>query len=407
MSTTVRRILLALTLIGLASSLASLYVHVQLLRQPGYVSFCDVSATVSCTQVYQSRYALVAGVPVALLGSIWYVGVLLLLAGSAWGWQSLKDNAIGHLFLVGTVGLGSVIYMAYASFVILKTVCPMCLVTYVAVAGIFLVSGARTSFPMTTIPRRLWQDLRSALASPTALVTVLVFILGATAAIAFMPGHAAPGQAQAGQTPGDKDSEFMRFWESQARVQVPVSSEGASVVIVKFSDYMCPSCAQTYLDYKPILAKYRAQYPGEVKFIQKDYPLERECNAAMQRDMHMAACEAAVAVRLAKLKGRGEAMEDWLFGKNQALTPFDVRQAAKDIGGVPDYDEQYQATLNQVKGDIALASILNIRVTPTFFIGHKEPGQDTVQFIRQEGGLPPQYFEMAIRYELKKAGKLK
>ena len=31
---------------------------------------------------------------------------------------------------------------------------------------------------------------------------------------------------------------------------------GAAVVIVKFNDYQCPGCGQTYRDYKPVLAKY-------------------------------------------------------------------------------------------------------------------------------------------------------
>jgi len=227
-----------------------------------------------------------------------------------------------------------------------------------------------------------------------------------TAAIAFVPRHGEATPTAGPQAGGDKTSEFVRFWESQPRMQVPVSAEGASVVIVKFSDYMCPACAQSYLDYKEILAKYRTEYPGEIKFITKDYPLESECNAQVQRDLHMSACESAVAVRLARLKGRGDAMEDWLYTRNQSLTPPIVRQAARDIGGVTDFDAQYQSVLNQVKSDIALASILVIQRTPTFFIGHREPGKDTVMYVRQEGALPPQYFDLALQYELKKAGKI-
>ena len=68
MTTNVLRILTLLALVGLASAIASLYVHVQMARQAGYLSFCDVSATISCTQVYQSPYAYLLGVPVALLG---------------------------------------------------------------------------------------------------------------------------------------------------------------------------------------------------------------------------------------------------------------------------------------------------------------------------------------------------
>ncbi|MCX6552629.1 MAG: thioredoxin domain-containing protein [Acidobacteria bacterium] len=395
MSTNTRRVLFLLAFIGLASAVASLYVHVQMLRNPGYLSFCDVNATISCTQVYQSRYASLYGVPVALLGALWYLGVLVVLAGAQWGWPSLRESAAGYVFVLATFGLGFVIYMAYASLVLLKTVCLMCLVTYVAVAGIFVVSGMRTSYPMTTIPRRLWQDMRAAIASPAALVLVLVFVIGASTAVAFFPSTTSARAATASQTPADKQSEFVRFWDTQTRVQVPVSADGAAVLIVKFSDYQCPACAQSYLDYKSILARYIAQYPGAIKLVTKDYPLETECNSNMPRDMHPAACEAAVAARLARLKGRGEAMEDWLYTNHTSLTPASVRQAARDVGGVTDFDAAYPAMINQVKSDIALATILGIKVTPTFFING----------VKLEGGLPLQYFELALQLELKKAGK--
>ena len=37
---------------------------------------------------------------------------------------------------------------------------------------------------------------------------------------------------------------------------VPADAAGASVVIVKFNDYQCPPCRQTYELYKPIKAKW-------------------------------------------------------------------------------------------------------------------------------------------------------
>jgi protein-disulfide isomerase len=149
------------------------------------------------------------------------------------------------------------------------------------------------------------------------------------------------------------------------------------------------------MDCKSILVTYNAQYPGAIKVVNKDFPLETECNSNLTRDLHMASCEAAVAARLARAKGRGEAMEDWLYTNHQTLTPASVRQAAVDIGGVLDFDGQYATVLNQVKSDIALATILGVNLTPTFFING----------VKVEGGLSPQYFEMALQQELKRAGK--
>jgi protein-disulfide isomerase len=159
---------------------------------------------------------------------------------------------------------------------------------------------------------------------------------------------------------------------------------------------MCPSCAAAYRDYKPILQRYNAQYPGAITLVQKDFPLETECNSGLSRDVHMASCEAAAAERAARAKGRGEAMEDWLYTNSAVLTPAAVRHAALEVGGVTDFDAQYPSLITAIKGDIALATVLGVRVTPTFFING----------VKLEGALPVQYFDLALQLELKKAGKV-
>ena len=61
----VRPAIVLLALVALGASIAALYVHYRLLTSPGYSSFCDISATVSCQQVLESAYGRVFGIPVA------------------------------------------------------------------------------------------------------------------------------------------------------------------------------------------------------------------------------------------------------------------------------------------------------------------------------------------------------
>jgi protein-disulfide isomerase len=124
----------------------------------------------------------------------------------------------------------------------------------------------------------------------------------------------------------------------------------------------------------------------------KDYPLNRDCNDALAQTIHSAACDAAVAVRLAPANKR-EAIEEWLYAHQPAMTPPSVRQAARDIAQIPDFEAKYPSTLALVKSDVALGRQLNVKSTPTFFING----------VRIEGGLPPQYFDQAIAIELKRA----
>jgi len=122
----------------------------------------------------------------------------------------------------------------------------------------------------------------------------------------------------------------------------------------------------------------------------KDYPLNPNCNDNLQQMVHPAACDAAVAVRLAAQHGKADALEDYLYTHQPDMTPQMVRQAAQNFGGVADFDAKYASTLALVKGDIGLGRQLAIKSTPTFFING----------VKIEGMLPPQYFEQAITYEL-------
>src|SRR5688500_1884624 len=155
MTNRVRHALLALAALGLLASVAALYVHYRLLTDPTYSSFCDISETVSCQQVFQSQYGTVLGLPVAAGGAVWSALVLMLVA---WGMRvPASEHAkrmAGYVFVLSTLGLAAVFYFAYASFFVLKQACPLCMAMYVSVVGIFLVS-AKTAGPLNTLPSRL------------------------------------------------------------------------------------------------------------------------------------------------------------------------------------------------------------------------------------------------------------
>jgi protein-disulfide isomerase len=107
---------------------------------------------------------------------------------------------------------------------------------------------------------------------------------------------------------------------------------------------------------------------------------------------HVAACEAAAAVVMARRKGTSDKLEEWLFANQPSLTAASIRQAAADVAGVPDFDAQYARALSEVKTDAGLGALLGAKSTPTFFINGRLIA----------GGLPPAAFELAIEQELKR-----
>jgi uncharacterized membrane protein/protein-disulfide isomerase len=398
MTRTVALIALVCALVGVGASGTAAYVHYQHIANPGYTSFCDINASVSCTQVYASQYGTFAGVSVAVFGVIWFAFATLLVLAAMRGSPAARESAPAYLFGASTIGLAVVLYLGYASLFVLGLVCILCVVTYASVIVLFLISGAVTSVPMMSVPRRALHDLKSLRQSALAMALAALFVVGTASALAFFPREtssvvaatngsqeAAAGAAVANEQ--TRLAEFLRFYNAQPRLTLNVPADGAKVLIVKFNDYLCPACGESFRAYKSVLAKYEASDPGAVRFVTRDFPLESECNTG---GPHPAACEAAVAVRLAREKGKAEALEEYLFANQSGMTADKVKQAAREVGQVTDFDARYQATLEKVKADAAYGRQLGVGSTPTFFING----------VKLDGMMAPVYFDQAIAYEL-------
>jgi len=396
--------MLVFALVGLAASSASAWVHHQLLTQPGYVSVCDINATFSCTQAYLSPYGSLFGVPVAILGAIWFVLVLGLLLAAPRGTPAFRENVAAYVFALSTAGLAVILYLAYASFFVLDVLCLLCIASYIAVVGLFLVSGSASTVSMSRLPSRLSRDLSALASSPLAIALVLVFVAGAGALVALFPREGQPVAAAATATPSGAGtsaqaapaqdmSSFDAQWAAAPREEIGVPADGADVVIVKFNDYQCPACAQAHRMYMPIIEALMASHPGRIKSVTMDYPLEPECNFNVGRDVHPAACDAAAAVRIVRPLGKAAEMEEWLYSNQGAMTPDTVRAAAQRIAGVTDFDARYPAVIRDVQRDIAAGGALRVGSTPTYFING----------VRIAGQLiPPDWFRRAIELELQK-----
>lgn len=222
------------------------------------------------------------------------------------------------------------------------------------------------------------------------------FVVPLVAALLMLAGGGVTGQTQA-----ELDRRFLQAWAQQPRVNLGIPPGGAKVVIVKFNDWMCPGCKVWYQQLKPVLAKYQAT-PGAIKYVEKDFPWNAECNTTLAQTIpgHESACAAAVAVRLAAERGKRDAMAEWLYA-NQPETPAQrrvmldrVKSKTAELAGVRDFPAAYAAKLPEIRKDIADAVAAQVRSTPTYFInGVRAAGPDGSTFA-------PHYVELAIQYEL-------
>jgi len=87
-------------------------------------------------------------------------------------------------------------------------------------------------------------------------------------------------------------------------------------------------------------------------------------------------------------------MADWLAFNHATLTPESVKEAARTIGGVTNFDARYASVIEAVKTDAALGGLNRVRATPTFFVNGT-----------QMPPVAPKFFDLAIAMALEKAGK--
>ena len=258
---------------------------------------------------------------------------------------------------------------------------------YITVTGIFIVSGAAAAAVSSCL--LAWGRSTHPAPKPRALALAAVWLVASVSVVAFFPARRGVSAQTAAETPpapveelsADEIAQFEQWLSQQQRVQLDVPADGARVVVVKFNDYQCPACRQTYLAYKGLKDKWESQSNGQVRFISVDYPLESECNTG---GIHGAACEAAAAVRMARAKNRAQAMEEWLFNNQPRLTRDVVKEGLREVAQVTDFDEQYPKVVELVRADAQKGQKVQIQGTPTFFINGIG-----------SRGLRPSYFDAA------------
>ncbi len=191
-------------------------------------------------------------------------------------------------------------------------------------------------------------------------------------------------------------SAFERDWNARRRLQTGVPQGSAKVVVVMFIDWQCPACRAVHMSYLPIVDAINKATPGSIRVEMRDYPLNMRCNPNVPVEMHSAACEAAVAVRLARENKRDAQMVEWLFARQQTLTPAIVRQGAKDVAGIADLAARYPEVIKQVAADVEQARRLEVGGTPSVYVN------GVLARTVENGLFSPQMFEMALRAELGK-----
>ncbi len=126
-------IILVLSIIGLLTSVYLVYNHY---APPDDGSFCDFGASISCSLVNTSVFSKIVGIPVALLGALWFLITSLLALRAR---TEFKRTSLVGLFGWSLLGLLSIVYLVVAE-IILKALCPLCTLVHILVLAILVIS---------------------------------------------------------------------------------------------------------------------------------------------------------------------------------------------------------------------------------------------------------------------------
>ncbi len=146
----------------------------------------------------------------------------------------------------------------------------------------------------------------------------------------------------------------------------------APVTIVMFSDFQCPACGATH----PILKRVIADFPGQVRFVVRDFPLTT---------IHENAFPAAIAANAANRQGKFFEYADVLYQNQNNLDRSSLLKYAADLGLNTrqfELDLKDEKLAAEVRKDMADGKIYGIGSTPTIYVNGIKIRQLTAENMR-------------------------
>ncbi|MAG12934.1 hypothetical protein CL630_03955 [bacterium] len=162
-NTIVRILLIALSIAGIIIMAYLTYLHY--VPTPPDGSVCDIGEGLSCDVVNKSAYSEIFGIPMSVLGILYFILVATL---SIWRYN-IQTLSFIALFLI--VLLGPSLYLSVVSKAVLENICIFCETSKVIMAGLVLLSLYGASISQVRV-QRIW--IAVALAITLAAVTYFV-----------------------------------------------------------------------------------------------------------------------------------------------------------------------------------------------------------------------------------------
>lgn len=373
--------LLSSSVLGLG---ASGYLFSRKLDTTGAPSLCNVNEVINCDVVNTSAASELFGIPIALLGTGFFLGVAIA--------TLLQSKPAVRLFQsVGSMSILGVLYSAYLAYESnrIGAVCVMCITIYASTVLLLWASirGARAE------GGSLFEGLGQTVTSVPALVVAFTFagvtLVGQSTWSARQAGRPTSQVLEAiaahkdggkptdgGAAPAPLPNDLARQLQMMyGTPRGPVQLEGdepilgdpnAPYTVVEFADFGCPHCARA-----SALLKQLVQQVPEVKVQFRVFPLSGACNPVLEGQDGPERCRAAMAAQCAANQGRFWDYAGDVFHGQPDLSDTRLAEAARNVGVDEDAFAACMvdpATLREVQKDAVAGAQVQIHGTPALYV---------------------------------------
>ena len=334
---------LALSLLGLFDSLYLLYSY----TSPSRPMVCIGTG---CDAVRASAYSSMWGVSMPVFGVLGYTLLgIVIIAESLFSARLARWARYAFLGMTGFGFLFSLYLECLQAFVI-HAYCAWCVTSGAAMTALFalaIVSLVRAGPEPEPAAQLIRVQSLFAVCVAGVLVGVPAFYLLAR------HSQLAPAAPQA--TPASLVERLVRPGSHEA------GNPQALLTVVEFGDFECPVCGRGEAAAREI----RTQYAGQVRFVFRQFPLER---------IHPFAEKAAEASECAGQQGRFWEMIGKIYSRQFDLGIEGLERDAGELGvEQPRFNQCLTsgAMAGRVRQDVEDGRALGVRATPTFFSGQK------------------------------------
>ncbi len=356
-------VILALLIGGLASSVYLQHLHMEVHDPSGQPvdSFCAINEGFNCIKVANSKYSVILGVPLSMLGIEFFALATLFTILYMFGLRSLRQWP-SLLFLLCTLGLIPSLILAMISMYEIKSFCIMCCSVYVVFFLVALILGIANRKTLTTFffvgVKDMMIQLKNSKKYGISLLFLAFFGLGQ---FVYLPACVNPKPKPTPESKMTQTEHNLPYRDQE------LGRADAPILIKEFTDYECPFCGRAHA----VMLEFIARHPEHIRMRHHDYPLDDACNPAINSPFHPNACRSAVYAKCASFQGKYLPYEKLLFQNRTMHEEKHQLEYAKQVG--LDLDELKECvadpgTMQLIQKDIQAAINMGMRGTPTFII---------------------------------------